>query len=1048
MDVCEQLEKYDRDCSASPNAATPTEKSSEGDYPTEETEQLGSVTLSQESDGTPTGLQIRSSARVSKKMRLDSIPQSVPVVSVAPVSVPSASAVAVEKKAISTNVTDQSKDDDKQDGKQITEPKPKRKPSELWSPEDKNTFFEALNEYGKDFDAIQNYFAMKARKRGNPELAKNKDQARHFYYRTWHKVSKHLKFPEGIQKVTQELYALINYGEMRKKLSCITEKTSVKLNELISKGHTLIRLRGKTIRIRTPLCRALRRLNHLDELQDELKLPNRVIVELRPRDSKSWARVQSVAQNPRARTSLPLQRRLSTLVNYLQYRWRPEHLKHRDRLLSSVNAEELSQPVADYCKEEEPLLRLAPPPETVISTPSINLSEYLTSSILCLSAYEERLANWPSDPATVKTAGGAKKAAKRNTKQKDVAPVVSNAASQSEERQSAPVSNPDPAGIHDENACDVDSGHDSPAPSSPTHMAINNILSLQQEGSPLAAHSPSQPSDKSNVFTEATDADVMECSPPAEQLDNKEDLSKVIENMSEVSSQKDCNAAVGEQTESKEDSSKATIEKVREGWTQKDAHAVTIGELYLMFGSEGKIQLEYWWEESTPNVKVEPGTEVESAVHSSISAGSPVTLILQKLLSIAKLNYKKSKVACPCGHICGLPNKLPTVTKTRLPQKTRPVVTTPVDGAEQKHSTGLLVPEASVSRPHLLATTAGVTSLHDGVFRRPLLAPSRYRMLPKHGSGLVDTKPQLEKFQLRYCNRRGRSVRPKNVVVQRMLPLLPKAPSGHSVVTLNVIQQTSQLPGEFLPFTTTTPTTAVQHSTCHPVLLKPQPQQTDTVCLPDLTAATVPVTAVTTPASTADMCAALPVEPTVLSAEPTPNTDDLSGLLSLDLSTPPPTPAPVSSSSPLITIADGIDIAKNDHQLSPTTTALPNGFSDECDPTAPTGFGGGLLPSDDVLETSSTRSLPSPTRILKEDDNQWLNSEVADFSLSSFLGHLESPMKNPCVGTVVPVGEESRMSSDVEAQLQCLMSENSVDYMAKFADLAAQIASDGAVSKK
>lgn len=36
---------------------------------------------------------------------------------------------------------------------------------------------------------------------------------------------------------------------------------------------------------------------------------------------------------------------------------------------------------------------------------------------------------------------------------------------------------------------------------------------------------------------------------------------------------------------------------------------------------------------------------------------------------------------------------------------------------------------------------------------------------------------------------------------------------------------------------------------------------------------------------------------------------------------------------------------------------------------------------------------PSPSRLLKENDNQWLNSEVADFSLSSFLGHLESPVK-------------------------------------------------------
>lgn len=93
--------------------------------------------------------------------------------------------------------SDQVKEEEKADAKQPAEPKPKRRLIELWSHEDKNTFFEALNEFGKDFDAIQNHFAVKAKKKGIIELAKNKDQIRHFYYRTWHKVSKHLKFPEG-----------------------------------------------------------------------------------------------------------------------------------------------------------------------------------------------------------------------------------------------------------------------------------------------------------------------------------------------------------------------------------------------------------------------------------------------------------------------------------------------------------------------------------------------------------------------------------------------------------------------------------------------------------------------------------------------------------------------------------------------------------------------------------------------------------------------------------------------------------------------------------
>lgn len=58
---------------------------------------------------------------------------------------------------------------------------------------------------------------------------------------------------------------------------------------------------------------------------------------------------------------------------------------------------------------------------------------------------------------------------------------------------------------------------------------------------------------------------------------------------------------------------------------------------------------------------------------------------------------------------------------------------------------------------------------------------------------------------------------------------------------------------------------------------------------------------------------------------------------------------------------------------------------------------------------------PSPARLLKENDNQWLNSEVADFSLSSFLGHLDSPVK-PANSAASIAGDESRMSQDVSVK--------------------------------
>ena len=85
--------------------------------------------------------------------------------------------------------------------------KKQKRPWESWSLEDKNTFFEALNEYGKDFDAIQNHLAAKVKKRG---LAKNKEQVRHFYYRTWHKISKYLHPSTGTSNIyTSSLWRMI-----------------------------------------------------------------------------------------------------------------------------------------------------------------------------------------------------------------------------------------------------------------------------------------------------------------------------------------------------------------------------------------------------------------------------------------------------------------------------------------------------------------------------------------------------------------------------------------------------------------------------------------------------------------------------------------------------------------------------------------------------------------------------------------------------------------------------------------------------------------------
>lgn len=53
-------------------------------------------------------------------------------------------------------------------------------------------------QHGKDFEAIQNNIALKYKKKGKPaSMVKNKEQVRHFYYRTWHKITKYIDFDNG-----------------------------------------------------------------------------------------------------------------------------------------------------------------------------------------------------------------------------------------------------------------------------------------------------------------------------------------------------------------------------------------------------------------------------------------------------------------------------------------------------------------------------------------------------------------------------------------------------------------------------------------------------------------------------------------------------------------------------------------------------------------------------------------------------------------------------------------------------------------------------------
>lgn len=269
-----------------------------------EPELLGSVTTFTPLDGTDNGTRKRTSARVIHKMMLDSIRPPTPP--------------PIEKK-------ENSKEDHRSVPKTPVQEKPQRNG---WTNIERNFFFEAINEYGKDFDSIAHYVNAKLKRKINSDPNyKTRENVRVLYFQTYSKLARFLKFSDDVKKNVQELYALINYGEMRKKLDFVHEKSYMKLRDLVYRGTVTIRVKGKNIKIKTPSCKTLRQINQMEAWQEEIKLPARIEVNIKPANIEAWRKVQNLAQNPRVKVTVALQKKVSSLINTLQHKWRSEELR-------------------------------------------------------------------------------------------------------------------------------------------------------------------------------------------------------------------------------------------------------------------------------------------------------------------------------------------------------------------------------------------------------------------------------------------------------------------------------------------------------------------------------------------------------------------------------------------------------------------------------------------------------------------------------------------------------------------------------------------------
>ncbi|KAM9456821.1 protein cramped-like isoform 2-T4 [Clarias gariepinus] len=959
-----------------------------------------------------------------------------------------------------------------------------RRQWESWSTEDKNSFFEGLYEHGKDFEAIQNNIALKYKKKGKPaSMVKNKEQVRHFYYRTWHKISKHIDFNSAysrtLKKSSQELYGLICYAELRKKVGgLMDDKNVAKLNELILQGATTVRSKGRNLRIKAPMCRALKKLCDPDGVSDEedqkpVRLPLKVAVELQPRSNHSWTRVQSLAHNPRLRMVVELHRKVSTLIEFLKQKWAVQD----QRILKSLAEREALEGVTMPGESEELFLY---PSESSTVTVLPEVARVVHSKATCTVYWQETGRGRPGIrdlPAAqilgIQPVRGTGKPGKAVSGGGDVKRADGQIPESSESSNYTPRA---------ESTLSMPQNTTTSSSVTPSSTSFPPLPGQEAGGT---GNSDSLGTSQSPMCSSEVSKDVVSPGEPV-----------LMDHSTEIPSAGGASAdgPPPDLPGRVEDTSVTgrSPQQIREdGWSSQGSENVTLAELYLMMGKPGKLQLEYEWQP-----KPRP---------SSLPTTHNVLRCLLRLVS-SEVNPKPASDMCSVGTSPIKPGQ--EEQSLTPPGKTQAVGTRSPNCGRQQHTVrGKTLPNAAGSGGRNLPRSLLVSGSDGdgGVFAVPTTLPpnsSRHvRMFSPNKEAELAFRQQLDSISSDIFFHRARKIgrgRPlrKPLVVQRTLLPRTTGDASQHVCSFSILSSSSATgTGSFRPIQS-------RLSSSRPLALKAASTTTSTAVSNELSSAIdlaaksagiipgspcpdVEAPAVDAPALNSSL---LPPEPTTPPApsdpepepEPDPEPEPSHELLqqetegSLQNGVPPPSPEGGDSLLAPPSVASLLDISLP----GPPDESLPPGephthISDSIIELAISSahYGGGegsalsppkvngsdrskLLPS--LPDSPSHSWMPSPMH-----DPQWYPSDSSDSTLGCLLSSLVSPDKTrrtvlppagPSSGTALlgPSLLDSNSHDsfqarglpdvvEVDTQLACMMSESSVDYIARFNDLAQEL---------
>lgn len=360
---------------------------------------------------------------------------------------------------------------------------------------------------------------------------------------------------------------------------------------------------------------------------------------------------------------------------------------------------------SNYSAYLEPVLCIAPPAETTIHRPYINLTDFLNSYSICLNSYEERInASVRGESLCAEHITNVKETIKSNTKRQrhdsgseKKSPDTKRAKATDGEKFEHEVIKKAMSSTSQDGMSTTEELVDEREFSSPTYE--NAMFEIEDAN----CHIPESSS------ADECETEINSWNSAKFKFESADDLNSPVDIKKEPTDQRNMNKTTkkaenkSQLTINKKRDLRATtresfrplineevIQKIRKGWTIDNVGDITIGDLYIMFGQDSKVRLEYKW--ISPAQQNEIKTEVtkmaqkpdataadvpeddiksENVMIGTVSAtnnddtvdtksfhneNKPKNLLsnkLKQLLLLASMMEKtKRKTSCACGHYC------------------------------------------------------------------------------------------------------------------------------------------------------------------------------------------------------------------------------------------------------------------------------------------------------------------------------------------------------------------------------------------------------------